>query len=164
MSLLLPIAVQEDAERRLQAEYEDALLGYWTQELQQIDPYLSMVKVHKCTHPDLVPHCYHIRRKNPDGADSYWPLVDEEGERREPGAWMLEMLKANDMYNPRVHRSKQEAGERRRKARVRARELEAEQRLDEMTLAARAAMRMRSGTGFTKRTDKIGPKWKFEKK
>lgn len=164
MSLILPVAVLEDAERRGQANAasrSDALMRKWTEELRRIDPYLTVVYVAKCDHPDLVPYCYHVRREIPDGADEYWPLIDEDtGERREPGGWLLEALKANDMYNPRVHRDKKEAGEKRRAAKVRARKLESEQRVDEMALAASAAQRLRGPSGFTKRTDKIGPKKK----
>jgi hypothetical protein len=154
MPLYLPNSVLEDAERRGQvkaAERSDALMRYWTEELRRIDPYLTLVWVAKCDHPDLVPHCYHIRRNVPDGADEYWPLIgDNPGERREPGSWMLEELKANDMFNPRVHRSKREAAERRRQAKVRAKQTEEEQRVDEMTVDAAAAYRLRGPSQLTK--------------
>lgn len=138
-------------------ESQDALAKLWTQELRQIDPYLECWKAGRMTgSPDLLPGHWYIRRRNPETLDSYWPLCGLHGEYREPGEWMLEELKAADLWNPRVHRSRKEAGERLRTARRRAKAREAEQRRDEMALAATAARRMRSETGFTKRTDLKG--------
>jgi hypothetical protein len=160
MPLVLPekvYAAEVDRLREAEMEQQDALAKFWTKELQAIDPYLECWKAGRHTgSPDLLPGHWYIRRRNPETVDSYWPLCGDEGEYREPGEWMLRDLEAADLWNPRVHRDKEEARRRLREARRRAKAREVESRRDEMALAARAAKRMKSETGFTKRTDLKG--------
>jgi hypothetical protein len=164
MPLLLPqdpaaLALAEAENAAKNMAVDDAIAGAekWTEELKRIDPHLTIVWIGENSEVgdlDLVPGRWHIKKKVPGGDDEYFPLVGEQGEYREPGGWMLDMLNANDMWNPRAHRDRKEAKRKLREAKVRARALEKEQRQDEMLLAARAAKRMRGDSGLHKRTDK----------
>jgi hypothetical protein len=154
MPLVIPdwIAAREldrEKERQVDAQMEAARL--WNEELRRIDSHLSLVWVNEsATEPDLHPGRWHIKRQNPETLDSYWPLVGDRGEYREPGEWMLRELQAQDLWNPRVHRDKEEARRRLREARRRAKAREAEQRRDEMALSVRAAKRLRGESQFEK--------------
>lgn len=158
--LILPrstIADLERAEMEKQAEFHTELAEHWTKELRRIDPYLEIVWVgERVDHPDLYPARWHVFRNNPEGPPSAWPLIGDEGEYREPGAWVLDEMRAADMYNDRVHRDKADARRRLQEAKNRQKKLEAEQRKDEATLAVRAARRMRGDSGMYTRTDLKG--------
>lgn len=149
-----------EAENAAREQIVDEVLAdaqKWNEELKRIDYDLSLVLVGDDEHArryGLVPGCWHLKKRIPGGTDEYMPLVGPNGEYREPGGWIFEALNASDMWNPRVHRSRQEAKRKLREARRRAKELEREQRQDEMKLAARAAKRMRGDSGLHKRTDK----------
>lgn len=154
MSLLVPASVaaeQINAELERQADEHMAEAAHWTEELRRIDRSLGLVWVPPSAEdPELLPARWHIRKRIPGSVDAYIPLVGPENSYRPPGAWMLDWLTANDLWNPSVHRDKQEAKEKLREARRRAKALEGEQRRDEMELAARAALRLRDDRGLTK--------------
>lgn len=160
----MPIAVPEwvltrefDAEREQVVDSQFALADFWTEELKRIDPHLSVVWTKpSAAAAGLEPERWHIRRENPETLDSYFPLVGDNGEYREPGQWMLHELEAGDLWNPRVHRDREDARRRLREVKRRAKARETEQRRDEMALAARAARRMKGESGFTKRNDLKG--------
>lgn len=159
--LLLPAdAAAEEVNAALAeiARCDTELAVHWTAELKRIDPSLSVEWVPEQAVEFDNPGRWHVRKQIPGDFDEWWPLLGENGAYREPGSWLLEALTASDMWNPRVHRDKQEARERHRQAKVRAREREAEQRQDEMALANRAARRLRGDSGMTKRTDLLVPK------
>jgi len=157
MALILPESAEVAAWKAEQAEQVESKVReveHWEAELKRIDPSLSLV-VAKPGSEDvqLMPARWHVRKEVPAGPDEYWPLVGPNDEYREPGSWMLEEFKAADLYDPRVHRDKKEAKRKLREARVRAKELEREQRADEMLLGYTAAKRLRSEEGLSKRTD-----------
>jgi hypothetical protein len=117
----------------------------WTEEIKRIDPTLEVVRAKdNATDPDLIPGRWYILKHIPGSVDAYIELP------KPPGTWLYGWLSANDMWNPRVHRSKKEAAEKLRAAKVRARKLEAEQRTDHMAEAVRAARRMRGDGGLTR--------------
>lgn len=141
----------------------------WTEELRRIDPSLTLVWVPETATQFDDPGRWHIRKKLAGDYDEYWPLLTDaedvargaaqrEGMYKAPGSWVLDALNANDMWNPAVHRSKQEAWRRHREAKERAKVREAEQRQDEMALANRAARRIKGDGGMTKRTDLLVPR------
>jgi hypothetical protein len=141
----------------------------WTDELRRIDPSLEVAWVPEQATEFDNPGRWHLRKRIPGSFDEWWPLLTdakdvaagrarEVGAYKAPGPWLLETLTANDMWNPRVHRSKQEARAKFREAKRRAKVTEAEQRQDEMALANRAARRIRGDSGMTRRTDLQVPK------
>jgi hypothetical protein len=154
MPIVLPdwvMAQEIDHERERQVDAQMLAARFWNDELKRIDQHLSLVWVSEsATEPDLEPGRWHIRRQNPETLDSYWPLVGDHGEYKEPGDWMLQELKAGDLWNPRVHRDKEEVKRRLREVRRRAKARKAEQRRDEMATAVRAAKRLRGESQFTK--------------
>lgn len=153
MSIYLPasaVAEQINAEMERQADEHMAEAAKWTEELRRIDRNLALVWVGPgADDADLVPARWHIRKRMPGTVDAYIPLVGPDDTYRAPGAWILDWLNANDLWNPSVHRSKQEAKEKLREARRRAKALETEQRQDHMREAARAALRLRGDRGLT---------------
>lgn len=158
----MPLAIPSDvlaanAQMEREAVRDIAEAARWTDELKRIDPSLSVVWVPEEAVNFDHPARWHVRKQIPGTYDEWWPLLTESGGYKAPGGWLLDTLTANDMWNPRVHRSKQEAREKHRRAKVRAREREAEQRQDEMALANRAARRVRGDGGMTKRTDLLVP-------
>lgn len=155
MDLLIPrrVGEQEFADR-INAEVDQQIEGarLLETELKAIDYSLSIVLVKDNADPDEFeyPGYWYIRKRVPGSVDAYFPLVGDAGERLEPGPWVLDRLKAEDLWNPRVHRSKQEAREKLRAAKVRAKALRAEQRQDVMKETIRAAKRVRDDRGMTK--------------
>lgn len=142
---------QINAEVREQVYADHA--RHWTEEIKRIDSTLEIVRAKdNCTDPDLLPGRWYILKPVPDSVDAYIELP------RPPGSWMYDWLNAADMWNPRVHRSRREAREKLRAAKLRARQHEAEQRQDEMALAHRAANRIRGDSGMKTRTDLKLPK------
>ena len=158
MPLLLPEWVQaQEINRALaeQADHEIEAARYWNHELKRIDPTLSLVWVpEQADEAELTPACWHICKRIPGSVDAYIHLLGPNGEFLPPGGWMLDWLTANDLWNPRVHRDKQEAKEKVRQAKNRQRKLEAEQRKDHMAEAYRAASRLRGDAGMHTRTDR----------
>lgn len=159
----MPLAIPEEirqanAQMEREAVRDIAEAARWTEELKHIDPSLSVVWVPENATNFDNPGRWHVRKAIPGDFDEWWPLLEQPGDRyKGPGLWLLEALKANDLWNPRVHRSKQEARDKHRRAKVRARAREQEQRRDEMALAYRAANRVRGDAGLTKRTDLLVP-------
>ena len=161
-----PAAANAAMARQVQADVAEA--RHWNEELKRIDPTLSLVFVpgHATEFDDV--NCWQLKKEIPGDYDEYWPLLTDaadvaagkarrEGEYKAPGSWLLQRLDENDLWNPRVHRSRQEARQKYRAAKERAKEREAEQRQDEMALGHRAAKRLRGDSGFTKRTDLLLP-------
>lgn len=161
--LILPPSVAAQAESESHDKFVDAVLKnaeHWTRELRYIDPYLSLARIGDNADPrtGFLPGCWYIRKRIPEGSDEWMPLIGgegepDEGEYREPGPWILDLLNENDMWNPRAHRNRAEAKQKLRDAKTRARALEREQRHDEGLLGLRAVKRLRSEKGLTQRTD-----------
>lgn len=154
MPLAIPSEILEaNAQMEREAVKDIAEAARWTDELRRIDPSLSVVWVPEEAINFDHPARWHLRKQIPGDFDEWWPLETPEGGYRAPGAWLLDALSAADMWNPRVHRSKQEARQKHREAKRRAKARETEQRRDEMALANRAARRIKGDAGLTKRMD-----------
>jgi hypothetical protein len=142
------------AEQAQQVESKVREMEHWDRELKRIDPSLSLI-VAKPGSEDvgLLPGRWHVQKEIPGAPDEFWPLVGPDDEYREPGAWVLDEFNANDLWDPRVHRTKKEAKQKLSDARARAKRLLAEQRAEEIDFQARAARRVRGESGLVKRTD-----------
>jgi hypothetical protein len=156
MDLLVPRRVaEEDFADRVNAEVDQQIesAGLLDAELKRIDPYLSIVLIGENADPDEFdyPGYWYIRKAIPGSVNEFFPLANPDGSRMYPDARVLDQLRAADLWNPRVHRSKQEAREKLRAAKVRQKKREAEQRQDEGLLAARAALRVAGDGGMTRR-------------
>jgi hypothetical protein len=165
----MPLAIPSDilkanAQMEREAVKDIAEAARWTEELRRIDPSLSVVWVPEQAVNFDNPGRWHLRKEIPGDYDEWWPLLTNaddvatgrahaEGLYKPPGSWLLNALTASDMWNPRVHRSKQEARQKHREAKRRAKERETEQRRDEMALANRAARRVKGDRGLTRRMD-----------
>lgn len=167
--LLVPasVAAEEEAaaiNAEVDAQVTEARI--LADDLRRIDPTLSVVWVgENADDPEVVPARWHIRKRIAGTIDAYIPIVGPDGEYREPGPWVLDWLQAADLWNPQVHRSRREAKDRHREAKLRAKAREEEQRKDEMMVAARAAQRIRGDSGMTQRTDlKLPPDIAAERK
>lgn len=161
-----PAAANAAMAAQVQAEADEA--RHWNRELKRIDPTLSLVFVPGNATEFEERNCWQLKKEIPGEYDEYWPLLTDEadvaagkatavGLYKAPGSWLLDVLNENDLWNPRVHRSRQETRAKFRAAKERAKQRETEQRQDEMALAHRAAKRLKGDSGFMKRTDLILP-------
>lgn len=148
MPLLLPRSVAEEREQINADRRAQVFRGYaeqWTREIQKVDRDLEVVRASDTpTDPDLVPGGWYLLKRIPGSVDELIELPQP------PGPWIYDWLLARDMWNPSVYRSKRSAREKYKAAQTRARNLEAEQRRDEMSLAVSAASRVRDDRGMTK--------------
>lgn len=149
--LVLPRSVADEREQINAERREQVFTEYsrqWTEEIKRIDPTLEIVRASdQADDPDLIPGRWYLLKRVPGSVDEYIELP------RPPGGWLYDWLSAADMWNPRVHRSRQEAKEKFREAKLRARKREAEQRVDQMSEAVRAASRIKDDRGMTSRSD-----------
>lgn len=164
--LLIPDSVAHErvnAQMERQASFDMEEAKRWTEELKRIDPTLEVAWVPEQATEFDYPGRWHVRKVLPDEYDEWWPLLRGAvgGTPADgyigPGSWILDVFSANDMWNPRVHRSKREAKAKLREAKRRAKAREQEQRRDEMALAHRAANRIKDDGGLRKRTDLLLP-------
>lgn len=148
MPLLLPEHVvrnlrMERAQELAMAEVTEVCQRF-NPELRKIDAHLEMV-YWPMRAPDIhgfVNGCYHIVRHNPDAAGSVEPLVDADGNYREPGSWVFDMLAASDMWDDRVMRDRERLRKRAVDARERQKTREREDRREELRDRANAAWRV----------------------
>lgn len=91
------------AEIDLMAVLLDELAEY-NRELKQIDERLELIWApESVTNPALVPGRFHVLRRNPPPAPpGLYPLQHQDGSFREPGSWMYDWLRRNDMWNDRA--------------------------------------------------------------
>jgi hypothetical protein len=160
MSLILSERSEAEQINREIAEQVDeqiAVADHWNTELRKIDPGLSLVLGRDDAEGfEVRASHWAIKKRVPGSVDEYIVLQGPEGQYREPGAWMLEMLQGADMWNDRRRHEREEIKRRIQVSKERAYETERQQRLDEAELAVRAAKRLRGPEGFEKRTDLKG--------
>lgn len=160
MPLVLPEAyeaqqINREIEQQVDAQIAEA--AHWNKELKRIDPGLSLVLgKENADDTELRAGYWSIRKRVPGSVDAYIVLQGPQGQYREPGAWMLEMLQGADMWNDRVRHEREEIQRKVRESRRRAEQTEKEAKLDEADLAMRAAKRLRGPSGFKERTDLKG--------
>jgi hypothetical protein len=147
----MPLHLPESVVMRLRLERAqelamaeaDSVCVEFTRELRKVDCNLEMV-YWPMRAPDIhgfVNGCYHVVRHNPDAAGSVEALVDADGQYREPGSWVFDMLAASDMWDDRVMRDRATLRKRAEQARERAKAREREDRREELTDRANAAWR-----------------------
>jgi hypothetical protein len=147
--------INREIEQQVDAQIEEA--AHWNKELKRIDPGLSLVLgVQNASDTELKAGYWHVRKRVPGGVDAYIVLQGPQGQYREPGAWMLEMLQAADMWNDRVKEERKRIQRHVAEAKARAQATEKEQQLDMADEAMRAAKRLRGPAGFKERTDLKG--------
>lgn len=116
--------------------------------LKDLDPRLELVWVGQhATSPGLVPSRWHIRRRNEQTLDSYFPLVGPDDSYVEPNSGHIEMMRRNDLWSRDVVGELQ--AERRRKEEARRKHEQAghEERVD--TLATHLKSRINPGVSFS---------------
>lgn len=112
----------------------------------------------------VVPGRWHVVRRNPDTVDSWFPIMGPASEYRDPELKVAEDMKKADLWRPgalkelRDHQAKQIAEKEKKK------ELEKEQRRDEMAVAARAAKRMNGDAGMYRDHSRHGELSSYAKK
>lgn len=152
MSILLSERYEAEQINREIAEQVDeqiAVADHWNTELRKIDPGLSLVLGRDNAEGyEVQASHWAIRKKVPGSVDEYIILQGPDGQYREPGSWMLEMLQGADMWNDKRRHERKEIQRRVTEAKERAYATEKEQRLDEAELAVRAAKRLRDPRGF----------------
>lgn len=154
--ILSESAYVEQVNAELEAKVDECLdkAESWNRELKRIDPSLSLVLgKENVEDSELKASYWHIRQRVPGFADGYICLQGPQGQYREPGAWMLDMLLYGDLWNDRVKRDRERIRRHLAEAKERARQTEKEQRWDEASLAMRAAKRLRGPEGFSKTSE-----------
>lgn len=88
------------AEVEMMVTLRDELDSY-NKELKQIDPDLELVWAPETvTAPGLSPGRFHVLRRNPPPAPPLLlPLETEDGGFKEPGSWMYDWLRRQDLWN-----------------------------------------------------------------
>lgn len=157
MPLVLPESyeaqqINREIEQQVDAQIAEA--AHWNKELKRIDPGLSLVLgAQNAADTELKAGYWHLRKHVPGSVDAYIVLQGPEGQYREPGAWMLEMLAGADMWDDRVKQDRKRIQRHVAEAKDRARRTEKEAQMDEADLVMRAAKRLKDPLGFEKRSD-----------
>lgn len=164
--LLVPAWIAENQARERFVDEQIQLGQVWTEVLrEELDPHLSVVFITESCHaigvedgisykdpiPGVEPGRWHVRRRNaPPIADTWMPITTPDGGYREPDSGILFELQKRDMSNRTVD---DVIADRRRADAIleKQKALEAEQRQFELAEDLRAAFRMTSEDGFTKR-------------
>lgn len=116
--------------------------------LKDLDPRLELVWIKEgATAVGLIPSRWHIRRRNEETLDSYFPLVGPNDEYVEPNSGHVEMMRRGDLWNRDVVAEIQ--AERRRKeiARQKREQAGRDERVD--TLATHLKSRINPGVSFS---------------
>ena len=120
MSIFLPeeiqtkLQIQSMIEEKNRMHERHGFLKYFNSQLKQIDPLLELVKATENANPGyLIPGCWHIRRNNETTVPTYYPIVDEDGNYKDPDMGDLERLRQMDMqregaFDEMIERKKRE--------------------------------------------------------
>lgn len=146
MSVVLPEWVARNERRRQLLEANSPTHRHnedwkvWNRLLREIDARLSYVFVPELEDPPpgVVPLRWHVVRVNEAGPDSYWPLLDEDGQFREMGSRDVEDFKGRDLWDPAVRHELATLRRRRLESKERGRETKREARRDEIALNVKA--------------------------
>lgn len=96
-SVLIPPYVQRNMVMAA-AQVRAGELHWFDQQLQEMDPLLSLVRAdERSSHPDLVPGYWHIQRRNPIGLHTYIAITGPDGEFAEPHSGIIEQLRKDDL-------------------------------------------------------------------
>lgn len=142
-----------NAERERAVDEQLNLVREWTRILKGVDPSLSLVWVGENSHASgVIPGRWAVRKINPPpAAHSYLTVAGPNGEYREPAEDILRELDDMDLWKrDGINRHKQ-IQQRIEDAKVRARKLEQEGRIDNASAAVRAARRVSGERGMSRR-------------
>jgi hypothetical protein len=122
MALWLPPKVSHELQQRTKEnnavtlsmfDLQYGIVGKWNKEnspLRKLDPMLRIGKAkEKAEAIGVVPGYYHLIRINPNAPTWAVPLHDGNGGFIEPTEALIEMLRRQDLQNPRVQRDKEKA-------------------------------------------------------
>lgn len=131
--------------KAISAEHDIRWVREFNSELQRIDHRLKLVW---CPDPAPVeavaagaqPGCWHVARDNQqaNAPIGLLPLQWPDGTPRDPGAWVFEMLKRADLWDPGVHRERERKLRELEQARERRENREREERRQELSERVRA--------------------------
>lgn len=138
---LPPSAQRELVERRL--EYEAHMLqmvqlktvmDYYNPSLQEVDPYLQLVKAEETVEAGvpLRPGFWHIIRHNPGAPPSVMTIEGEDGEYIEPSYRIFTLLQKNDMWNSNSLKEENARRKKLQEAEERQKERDRESRQEEL--------------------------------
>lgn len=125
---------QDQAEIR--SEYQDLQgeLAFWTRELRTrlSEPYLKVVKAHDRVGEGspMKAGYYHVLLESPGHPTTIMPVEYPNGEFRELGSHVYEMMEENDMWNDRNRRAGRERARKMKEAADRQRARESQDRVD----------------------------------
>ena len=110
------------------------VLRYWNGVLKAKDPNLEMIfaKPHGKPVMGLLPGRFHVVRHVPGGPPSLLPIVGPDGEFVEPTHRVLDMLDGRDLWDERARTAQRKFLAAREREERRAKEVEAEQRSEEL--------------------------------
>lgn len=96
-------AVLEDQAVRAKLIAVKGILDQFNYELQRIDPKLELIRAQESVPAGIPmkPGYYHLVRWNEGAPPSVWPVEGPNGEFEEPTSRVFEMLKHNDLWDPR---------------------------------------------------------------
>lgn len=123
--------------------------------LRAIDPDLDLLRVRLDIAPEVippgaVPGRWHVRNSGAKPLPTFTPIETPDGGYREPDSGVIRELMRRDMRKRTVRRQTYERSERQRRHDARAKELQTEQRRDELKADLKAGWRVK---GRIKRDD-----------
>ena len=122
-----------EAEFRAQTRVRDTF-AHFNRELKEIDPGLELVWAGpNVTAAGLTPGRWHVIRAVAGSPPGIIVHETDEGEYRDPDSGLFERLKEGDMWNDRTRREDRIRREKLEAKRVREREHERQERVDEIT-------------------------------
>jgi hypothetical protein len=117
----------------------DAMLDWWTGELQKIDPKLSMIKARDdCDVAGMRAGYYHVLRIEPGAPASLFIIEGPDGEFMEPNSSVFDMLRRNDLWRREAVADRKRMQREAREAADKRRERERQARLEELRERVRA--------------------------
>lgn len=151
---------RNDRRDRMLASADEHVVRRWNELLQEIDPQLGLAFVPEnvTDAPGLVPGRWHVRRRNPMGPDTYWPVLGDDGSFREMDSGMLEQFRRGDHQNSRVVDAARRGLEAQERSDARAVETTREQRVHELASSLNALTRPSVAFNDRKWTAKAGGK------
>lgn len=126
---------QDRAELRSEVQELQGELDFWTRELRTRlgEPNLKVVKAHEKVGfgSPLKPGYYHVLLEHPGHPTTILPIEYPNGEFRELGAHVYDLMEENDMWNDRARRSGRERSRKLAAAAERQRARESQARVDD---------------------------------
>lgn len=136
MSLILPDWVARNVQReQMLASADPAQTRYWNRRLKHElhDEGLSLAFAGEgACGPGIVPGRWHIKRRHPGVADTYWAVQTPDGGFREMSDAVLQQFRAGDLWNTQVRADRDRFIARAERSAERAKVTAKEQRVDDI--------------------------------